>query len=141
MIERLTIDSIYLETLEKQFTEVFTKQNVKNDIENNNFTNYFTYLINNIPVAFINYYVMYERAELININVNMEYQNNHIASKLLEYMIEDCKNKNVNSITLEVKETNKKAIHLYEKYGFKQVGIRKGYYQGIDGILMEKELM
>ena len=37
MIERLTKDSTYLETLEKQFTEVFTKQNVKNDIENNNF--------------------------------------------------------------------------------------------------------
>ena len=141
MIERLTKDSIYLETLEKQFTEVFTKQNVKDDIKNNNFTNYFTYLINDLPVAFINYYVMYERAELININVNEEYQNNHIASKLLEYMIEDCKNKDVNSITLEVKETNTKAIHLYQKYGFKQVGIRKGYYQGIDGILMEKELM
>ena len=141
MIERLTKDSIYLETLEKKVTEVFTKQNVKDDIENNNFTNYFTYLINDVPVAFINYYVMYERAELININVKEECQNNHIASKLLEYMIEDCKNKNVNSITLEVKETNTKAIHLYEKYGFKQVGIRKGYYQGIDGILMEKELM
>lgn len=141
MIERLTKDSKYLETLENEFTEVFTKQNVKNDIETNTFTNYFTYLIDNKPVAFINYYVMYERAELININVNEEYQNNHIASKLLEYMIEDCKNKNVNSITLEVKETNTKAIHLYEKYNFRQVGIRKGYYQGIDGILMEKELM
>ena len=141
MIQQLNKDSEYLNILEKQFTNVFTKNNVKLDIENNKFTNYFTYLINNQPVAFINYYIMYERAELININVSEDYQNNHIASKLLEYMINDCENKNVNSITLEVKQTNTKAIYLYEKYGFKQVGIRKGYYQGIDGILMEKELM
>ena len=35
---------------------------------------------------------------------------------------------------------NVKAINLYKKYGFKQVAIRKKYYNGIDGILMEKVL-
>ena len=48
---------------------------------------------------------------------------------------------NVKSITLEVKETNIKAIHLYEKFDFSKVAVRRKYYQGIDGILMEKELM
>ena len=141
MIVELNISDNYLDTLEKQFTDVFTKENVKKDIENNQFTNYFTYIIDNEPVAFINYYTMYERAELININVLDKYQNQKIASKLIEYMLEDCKNKSVKSITLEVKQTNEKAIHLYKKYGFNEIGIRKGYYQGIDGILMEKELM
>ena len=141
MIEKLDKDSIYLDTLEKQFIEVFTKEKVLFDIINNHFTNYFTYLIDGNPVSFINYYIMYERAELININVLEDYQNRHIASKLLEYMIEDCKKSKVSSITLEVKETNVNAIYLYQKFGFKKVGIRKGYYRGIDGILMEKELM
>lgn len=141
MILKLNKDSIYLEILEKQFTEVFTKEKFLYDISNNSFTNYFTYLVDDNPIAFINYYVMYERAELININVLPDYQNRGIASKLLEYMINDCINKNVTSITLEVKETNSNAIYLYKKYGFNKVGIRKGYYQGIDGILMEKELM
>lgn len=141
MIIKLDEDSKYLEQLENLFTEVFTKENVKKDIIDNSFTCYFTYLIDNKPVAFINYYKMYERAELININVDINYQNKKIASKLIEYMIDDCLNNNVKSITLEVKETNNTAIHLYEKYGFKKISIRKGYYQGIDGILMEKELM
>ena len=141
MIEKLDQNSIYLDILEKQFTEVFTKEKTIFDIKNNSFTNYFTYLIDDNPVAFINYYVMYERAELVNINVLDSLQNKHIASKLLEYMIKDCQNQKVSSITLEVKNTNSKAIYLYQKYGFKQVGIRRGYYQGIDGILMEKELM
>jgi ribosomal-protein-alanine N-acetyltransferase len=84
---------------------------------------------------------MYERAELININVLENYQNQKIASKLLEYMIQDCIDKKVKSITLEVKVTNDKAIHLYQKFGFNQIGIRKCYYQGIDALLMEKELI
>lgn len=141
MITRLTKDSIYLDNLENIFTNVFTKENVKKEIKDNEFTNYFTYIVNDEPAAFINYYVMYERAELININVSESYQNKKIASKLLEHMINDCAEKRVTSITLEVKLTNEKAINLYKKYGFKQIGIRKGYYQGIDGILMEKELM
>ena len=44
------------------------------------------------------------------------------------------------NITLEVKQTNASAIHLYEKNGFKKVAIRKGYYNGIDGILMERTM-
>jgi len=84
---------------------------------------------------------MYERAEIININVLEEYQNQKIASKLLEYMVNECISHNVKSITLEVKETNIKAIHLYEKFDFSKVAVRRKYYQGIDGILMEKELM
>lgn len=141
MIIRLQANSIYLDTLQKQFTDVFTKKDIIQDIQNNEFTNYFTYMINDQPVAFMNYYVMYERAELININVLDSFQNQKIASQLLEYMITDCINRNVNNITLEVKVTNEKAIHLYQKYGFKQIGMRKGYYHGVDGILMEKELM
>lgn len=140
MIKKLELDSFYLTTLQHLFPDVFMKNKVVQDIKNNIFTNYFIYLIGDKIVAFINYYRMYERAELININVLENYQNQGIATKLLNQMLEDCQNKSVKSITLEVKITNEKAIHLYKKIGFKEVGIRKGYYQGIDGILMEKEL-
>ena len=139
MIEKLDINSKYLDDLE--IFDVFTKDKVIYDIENNIFTNYYAYIIDDKAVAFINYHVMYERSELININVEEKYQNNKIATKLLEFMINDLINKNVENITLEVKKDNYNAIHLYEKMGFKEIGIRKGYYQGIDGILMKKELM
>lgn len=141
MIERIYENSNYIEDLQKNFPDVFTKNTVQNDIKNNTFTNYVTYLIDNDPIAFINYDTMYERAELININVLDHFQNQKIATKLMEYMINDCINKRVSSITLEVRITNHVAIHLYEKYGFQEIGIRKGYYQGIDAILMKKELM
>ena len=43
-------------------------------------------------------------------------------------------------ITLEVRVSNKVAIHIYEKYGFKTVTIRKNYYSNNeDALLMLKE--
>ena len=141
MIEKIEEESLYIDKLSELFPKILTSKSVKEDIKNNQFTNYLTYLVNGEPVAFINYYIMYERAEIININVLGEYQNQKIASKLLEYMVNECISHNVKSITLEVKETNIKAIHLYEKFDFSKVAVRRKYYQGIDGILMEKELM
>lgn len=141
MIEKIEEESLYIDKLSELFPKIMTSKSVKEDIKNNQFTNYLTYLVSGEPVAFINYYIMYERTEIININVLEEYQNQKIASKLLEYMVNDCISHNVKNITLEVKETNIKAIHLYEKFGFSKVAVRRKYYQGIDGILMEKELM
>lgn len=141
MIEKIEEESLYIDKLSELFPKILTSKSVKEDIKNNQFTNYLTYLVNGEPVAFINYYIMYERAEIINTNVLEEYQNQKIASKLLEYMVNECISHNVKSITLEVKETNIKAIHLYEKFDFSKVAVRRKYYQGIDGILMEKELM
>ncbi|MDD6223759.1 MAG: ribosomal protein S18-alanine N-acetyltransferase [bacterium] len=126
--------------LEKRFPQVFSKDSVKKRKVDNSFTKYFTYKIDDRIVAFINYDIIYERAELININVIESYQNHHIGSKLIEYMIKDCTRNKVNSITLEVKINNRNAIHLYKKKGFVEVAIRKGYYQGIDAVLMEKEV-
>lgn len=139
MIEKITKDKE--NELINTFKDVFEKTNLKNDINNNPFSNYYLYIIDNKTVGFIHYDIIYERAELIQINVLKEYENNHIASKLIEYMITDCKNNKIENITLEVKETNERAIHIYKKYGFIEVAKRKGYYEGIDGILMEKEMI
>ena len=119
----------------------FDKNKVMYDIENNPFTNYYVYKVEDKIVGYINYQVMYERSELININVLDSYQGKGIASLLMERMFHDLKQKKVVDITLEVRIDNIKAINLYKKYDFKEVSIRKGYYQGIDGILMKKELM
>ena len=53
-------------------------------------------------------------------------------------MISYCKERGCVAYTLEVRAGNVPAISLYEKHGFKQDGIRKGYYQdnNEDAILM-----
>ena len=43
--------------------------------------------------------------------------------------IDNCYVEKIKYLTLEVRESNIPAIKLYEKYGFKSFGVRKGYYQ------------
>ena len=56
-------------------------------------------------------------------------------------MLEACSSKGVKIYSLEVRVSNQSAISLYERYGFKQVGLRKAYYQDNheDAYLMIKE--
>ncbi len=127
--------------LEEKFKEIFINNDIKRDFQNNPYTNYLIYLIDDKIVGFINYLLIYDRMEIVNFNVLEFFQDNHIGSSLLEKIIEIAKNNKLKNITLEVRSDNVKAIYLYKKYGFKEVAIRKNYYNDTDGILMEKELM
>ena len=84
---------------------------------------------------------MFERFELSYIEVRSEFRNKKVGSKMLEYLIALGEKNKIVNITLEVNITNNNAIKLYEKYGFVKVAIRKGYYNGIDGILMERKMV
>lgn len=98
------------------------------------------YLKDDKIIGYISYQIMYERAELNYIFVKEEERKKGIASKMLEYMLNNLKEECIETIDLEVNSLNKKAINLYQKYGFKTVSIRKKYYNGIDGFLMLKEV-
>ena len=141
MIERITVDNCKIEILEKSFPQLLPKMDINRQLEDNDFTQIYVYKDNNNVIAIIMYDFIYERCELTQIEVIETHRNRHIASKLLTHMIDNCKKNNIENITLEVNINNEAAINLYKKFGFKQVAIRKGYYQGIDGILMEKEMI
>lgn len=141
MIEKIEIENSKIKEIEKSFPQFLCKNSINKNLLDDPFTEYYIYIENNQILGFINYDILYERAELLYIAVIEEAQNKKIGSKLLEFMIKNCRKKNIQNITLEVNVENKKAIALYEKYGFQKVAIRKNYYQGIDGILMEKELV
>ena len=129
-----------IKDLEIKFPNIF-KTKIQDDFKNNPYTKYLVYLKDNEVIGFLNYYLIYDRIEIGNFNVLENYQNEHIGSSILEKLIEIGYEKKLKNITLEVRIDNKKAIYLYEKYGFKRVSVRKNYYQGIDALLMEKELM
>ena len=105
---------------------------------NNPFSKYLVYIENNDVLGFCYYYEIYDKLEIAYIFVKEIYRNNNIGSKLLEYLITN--NQDKENITLEVNQNNASALKLYKKYGFIEVAKRKGYYNGIDGILMEKKL-
>lgn len=127
------------ELLEEDFDNLkhllLTKEYYLNEIKNNPYAKFLVMEENQEMIAFLYYSDIYDRAEINQIEVSSFHRNCGKGDRLLKEMISIVKK----DITLEVKETNTAAIHLYENNGFIRKAIRKGYYQGIDGILMERK--
>lgn len=141
MIKELLINDLkYFDEIEDKFPNVYNKGSIILEYNNNPFMKIIVFLIEDKVVGFINYYEIYDRIEIANFNVLDFFQNHGIGTKLLTYLIKKYQN-NYQNITLEVRKDNEKAIYLYKKMGFIEKAVRKNYYNGIDGILMEKELM
>lgn len=143
MLNELIVDRIdVVQEVQTIFCEVFKQKNELIDtLTNNPYVNVFTYSVDKKIVAFIQFEDIYDRFELDNIYVLENYRKRRIASYLINFMINEGMKKKINNITLEVREDNKSAIALYEKYGFVKKAIRENYYQDCNGILMEKEMM
>ena len=92
-------------------------------------------------VGYLLYTQIYERMEIEQFFVHRDFQNKGIGTVLLEHLIQIAKQNQIENITLEVREDNQNAIHLYQKMGFQKVAKRDHYYQGMNGILMEKKLV
>lgn len=105
-----------------------------NEINNNPFAKILILKEEDEVIGYIYYSDIYERAEINQFEINSFHRNCGKGNFLLKKMIQAVEK----DITLEVKEDNYLAIALYEKNGFIKKAIRKGYYQGVDGILMER---
>ena len=82
------------------------------------------------------------KPELYRIAVLPEYRHQCIATQLMEYFINKCKNNGIKSIFLEVRCDNEPAKKLYEKHGFSEVGRRRNYYTEpvCDALIYKAEL-
>lgn len=134
------VDNTFQELI-KLFPEVFENRNVKTEFANNPFNKYFILFQVNKIIGFLNIFEIYDKIEIVNINIKDEYQGKGYSKLLMDKLITYSKNHNIKNITLEVNSNNSIAINLYKKYEFKEVAIRKKYYNEIDGILMERKMM
>ena len=64
-----------------------------------------------------------------------------VADALIERAIDELKNLGKKGVLLEVREGNTPAKNLYFKHGFKQISVRKKYYQdGENAVILAKEI-
>ena len=98
--------------------------------------------INNKIVGFAGIWKAVDDVHITNIVTAKKFRRQNIGSVLLTNLIQMAKEeKGITSITLEVNSTNIPAQRLYEKFGFKVVGLRKKYYNNTeDAIIMTREL-
>ena len=65
---------------------------------------------------------------VMNIAVHPQERGRGVASALLERLFESTSSDVRRGYTLEVRVSNEGAIRLYERFGFKKRGVRRGYY-------------
>ncbi len=121
------IKSIY----ETDFENTWSIHILESELKNPN-SKYIVAHIENEIVGFAGALLSVDTADITNIVVKKSYRNMGIGSKLLEALINLVKQNNKTCLTLEVNTKNVYALNLYNKYHFKNLGIRKRYYKGTD---------
>jgi len=86
-----------------------------------------------------------KEAEIITMAIIPKYQNQGIGFLILKELEGMLTEISCNKVFLEVASNNLKALHLYDKSGFKSIGIRKNYYsvsenKKVNAILMKKTI-
>ena len=132
--------SLIKDILINDFDDFWTYDILQEELNNPN-SEYFVAKLEKNILGFAGIWKAVDDVHITDIVVKKSNRQTGIGSKLLEKLIQTAKSQNFNSITLEVNEHNQPAINLYLKYGFKNVGFRKKYYNNKDNaIIMTKEL-
>ena len=67
--------------------------------------------------------------DVSNVAVTASFRGRKIAERMLEELIHKGREWGMQTLILEVRSSNAPAIHIYEKYGFRQIGLRKAFYE------------
>ena len=121
-------EGLFLQQLHSEFSKVFLA--TCNDLKKKEVLGY-------ICIWFVT-----DEVHILNLACHPAFRKQGIASALLEHSLLFSCTMEVKKTFLEVRESNYAALSLYKKYGFKPIGIRKGYYSDTheDAIVMVLEM-
>ena len=93
-------------------------------------------------VAYAGLLVAAAQADVLTLAVAADRWGQGTGSALLEALLAEAARRNAAEVFLEVRTDNARAQGLYRRYGFTQIGVRKGYYQpsGADALVMRRDL-
>ena len=105
---------------------------------NNELAEYIVGELDGQIVAYAGAWVSFDQAEVMHVAVDKNLRGQGVGTMLFGELIKAVKLRGAKSITLEVRPSNTPAIKLYESFGLKSVGRRKGYYldNGEDALIM-----
>jgi ribosomal-protein-alanine N-acetyltransferase len=86
--------------------------------------------------ALVGYYLLMkvvDEGHLLNVAVAAPYQRQGLGRYLLDQVCGCARGLGLDSILLEVRPSNLRALKVYERYGYTEIGRRKAYYPAHDG--------
>ena len=92
----------------------------------------FTALDGEVPIAYVLGRLIAPEGEIYRIAVDEKYRGRGIGYRLLSYALKSERGRGLETVFLEVRSKNAAAIALYSSYGFRKMGVRRGYYKNPD---------
>ena len=93
-------------------------------------------------LGYICLWFVFDEVHILNLACHPHFRRQSVASALLEHCLHNSCDRGTKKVFLEVRESNHAARKLYAKFGFKPIGLRKGYYTDTreDAIVMFLEV-
>ena len=98
------------------------------ELRENRLAAYIVARVDDDLVGYAGMWVILDEAHITTIAVDSRYRGQHIGERLLIGLLDAALDRGARWMTLEVRSSNTTALALYRKYGFREIGTRKGYY-------------
>ncbi|WP_053957866.1 ribosomal protein S18-alanine N-acetyltransferase [Sulfobacillus thermosulfidooxidans] len=123
------------------FPTPWSRNAFQTELLENTFATYLVVEFHGKVVAYGGMWIILDEAHVTNIAVHPDYRGHHLGEAIMMGLIERAKHAGVVRMTLEVRRSNLVAQNLYNKLGFVQLGVRRGYYTDTreDAFIMWKD--
>ncbi len=139
-IEPMTLDDIAsVHEIEREsFSVPWPDDAYRSEIQTNRLASYVVARADDAVVGFAGLWVMVDEAHVTTFAVDPRWRRRGVGERLLLALFDLAATRHAREATLEVRLSNMPARRLYEKYGFRPVGIRPRYYSdnGEDALIM-----
>jgi ribosomal-protein-alanine N-acetyltransferase len=123
------------------FTSPWPPHAYKSELESNRLAHYLTAKVGDRIAAYGGMWLMVDEAHITTFAVHPAWRRQRIGERLLLAFLDIAVERGAHEATLEVRLSNLAARKLYEKYGFRPVGLRPRYYSddNEDALIMTTE--
>jgi [ribosomal protein S18]-alanine N-acetyltransferase len=130
VVDRMTVDDLAaVEEIEHEsFTTPWPPNAYRSELEKNRLATYIVARYEEQVVGFAGIWLMVDEAHITTFAVRKAWRRQGIGERLLLALLDLAKARGAREATLEVRPSNHPARRLYEKYGFRLVGVRPRYY-------------
>jgi ribosomal-protein-alanine N-acetyltransferase len=113
----------------------------RSELESNRLAHYLVARAGEVVAAYGGMWLMVDEAHITTFAVAPAWRRRRIGERLLSALLDLASGRNAHEATLEVRLSNLAARRLYEKYGFRPVGLRPRYYSDDteDALIMTTE--
>ncbi len=120
------------------FTTPWPPHAYRSELETNRLAQYVVARADGEVVGYAGMWIMVDEAHITTFAVHPAWRRRHVGERILLALLDLATDRKAREATLEVRLSNLAARRLYEKYGFRPVGLRPRYYSddGEDALIM-----